>query len=146
MATYECAIRTNYFRVTDEDAFRNLMSRVYGNTESVAVFEKTDASNVKRFGFGCYGGISGLKNSADEDDDECDESSYEQFIDQLQVLLPEDEAVILQESGHEKLNYIIGGATIITKNKIKALDITFLAKQAAASILNIQNWTTQLQY
>ena len=30
MANYCCTIRTNYFHVKDEDAFRQMMSRVYG--------------------------------------------------------------------------------------------------------------------
>lgn len=37
MANYRCAIRTNYFRVKNEEEFIALMDRVYGYEDSVDV-------------------------------------------------------------------------------------------------------------
>ena len=70
MANYCCTIRTNYFHVKDEEKFRALMDRAYGCEDSIELWKERDANGNTVFGFGVYGGISGLRNAgADEDDD-----------------------------------------------------------------------------
>ena len=41
MANYNCAIRTNYFRVKDADKFKAFMSDVYSSEDEIEVFEET---------------------------------------------------------------------------------------------------------
>ena len=48
MANYCCTIRTNYFHVKNEKAFRNLMSRAYGSEDNIELWEEKD-NNGKRY-------------------------------------------------------------------------------------------------
>ena len=134
MANYCCAIRSNYFRVKDEEKFRELMSHVYGSEDEISLFEEV-LDNQKFFGFGLYGSIAGLCNENEDED-----------VDALQECVADDDAVIILESGNEKLRYIIGGATIITSKSSEYVDITSVAKDKAAKMLNNPNWQTRCEY
>lgn len=57
MANYCNAIRTNYFAVKDEKAFRAFMSGVGGMEEDVELWSKKFDDGITRFGFGCIGGF-----------------------------------------------------------------------------------------
>lgn len=146
MANYNCTIRTNYFHVKDEDAFKALMARVYGEEDAVQLFEDKDEQGRPVFGFGSYGGIAGVKNAMCDEDDDLDESAYDEFIDELKKLVAEDDAIIILESGNEKLRYITGQAHIITSTEERFLDITKIAAQQAALMLQNPNYTTKCEY
>ena len=146
MANYCCTIRTNYFHVKDEEKFRALMDRTYGCEDSIELWKKHDANGNTVFGFGVYGGISGLRNSVADEDDDYDESSYDEFLDGLQECVADDDAIIILEAGNEKMRYIIGAATIITSSKFAYLDIADLAKQKASEFLCNPSWQTQCTY
>lgn len=139
MANYECAIRTNYFHVNDGNAFEEFMNTVYGE-DKIYIFKKGDM-----YGFGCYGGISGLMNSKDEEDDEC-ESSYNEFIDGLQKHVVEGDSVIIMEAGNEKLRYVLGSVCVVTSNKIKYMDTMDLAIDIARELLSNESYEIQLDY
>ena len=143
MANYFCTIRTNYFHVKDDNAFRQMMSRVYGCEDNVELWEEKDKDGRTVFGFGTYGGISGLR---DLDDDIVDDSSYDDFIDQLQAFVADDDAIIILESGNEKLRYVVGFATIITSSDYKYMDITNLAIEQAEKMLCNPSWQTRCEY
>ena len=70
MANYRCVVRTNYFHVKDEEKFRELMSRVYGEEDTVSLWTENDPNGKTMFGFGCYGSISGLRNSQEDEDED----------------------------------------------------------------------------
>lgn len=144
MANYCCTIRTNYFHVKDDDAFRALMNRVYGCEDSVELWEEKDKDGRTVFGFGTYGGISGLRDADDDDTD--DNSSYDNFIDKLQASVADDDAIIILEAGNEKMRYVIGSATIITSSSYKYMDITNLAAELAAEMLQNPSWQTRCKY
>lgn len=146
MANYCCAIRTNYFHVKDEDKFRSLMDRVYGCEDNVHLWEKKDENGKTVFGFGCYGGIAGIKNALEDENEDVDETAYDEFVDELQRCVAEDDAIIIMESGNEKLRYIIGSAEIITEKDHEYLDISNIAIRKAAEILENCNWATRLYY
>lgn len=145
MANYECATRTNYFRVKDPEAFRKFMSRVYGGCELEVWEEKDTAGNIQ-FGFGCYDGISGYEPESPETaDDNCD-YGYDEFLEALQQHIAEDDAVIILECGHEKLRYIIASAIIVTSKDIESLDVCDIAASRAAVLLNNPSWCTKCDY
>lgn len=139
MANYNCTIRTNYFHVKDGNAFEDFMNTVYGEDE-ITVFKEGDM-----YGFGCYGSISGVMNSKDEENDEC-EASYDEFIDGLQKHVSEDDAIIIMEAGNEKLRYVLGSVCVITSHKIKYMDTMDLALDIAKELLNNKEYVTQLDY
>lgn len=72
--------------------------------------KETDQNGNPIFAFGCYGGIAGIPNDLEN---EFDDNSYDRFITKLQECIADKDAVIIMESGHEKLRYLIGSALII---------------------------------
>lgn len=146
MANYCCTIRTNYFHVKDEEKFKELMSRVYGSEDAVELWESKDQEGKTVFGFGVYGGIAGVRNAEEDTDEDVDDTAYDEFIDGLQKCIAGDDAIIILESGNEKMRYIIGAATIITSTGCEHLDITSIAAQKAAEILENPDWQTRCEY
>lgn len=70
MANYQCAVRTNYFHVKDEAAFKKLMANVVCSEDYVEVWEREDENGNKIFGFGCYSSINGLPTQMECEGDE----------------------------------------------------------------------------
>ena len=145
MANYCCTVRSNYFHVKDEAAFLDMMSHVYGCEDEVDLWREKDKNGNPVFGFGAYGGIAGFRE-LDDEDDVADDTAYDDFIDRLQQLVADGDAVIILESGNEKLRYIVGAATIITSTDCKRLDITQLAAEKAAEMLKKPSYQTKCEY
>lgn len=146
MANYRCTIRTNYFHVKDEGRFRALMSRVYGCEGSIELWEEKDSDDKTVFGFGVYGGISGLRNAHEDEGDYIDESSYDEFIDGLQECVADNDAIIIMEAGSEKMRHVVGSASVITSKGYEHMDIADLAARKAAEMLGNTGWKTKCSY
>ena len=146
MANYQCAIRTNYFHVKDPAVFREFMARVYGSESTVELWEQKDTCGQIVFGFGSYGGISGLRDAAEDSSETVSETAYDEFICGLQQHIREGDAVIILETGQEKLRYLVGSAEIVTCTGYDHLDISELACRHAAAMLDNPNWQTKLYY
>lgn len=142
MANYNCVVRTNYFHVKDVEAFKRMMDQVVGSEDEVSLWEENDQEENPIFAFGCYGGIAVLPN---ESDDEIDDDSYNRFTDELQKCVAENDAVIIMESGHEKIRYVTGSAFIITSNATKYLDVETLALEATKKMVGTE-FVTRLDY
>lgn len=143
MANYCCTIRTNYFHVKDEAEFRSLMEQVYGSEDAVEVWEKRDDEGNTTFGFGCYGGIAGIR---DTDDEDLEETAFDRFLEKLQQCVAENDAVIILEAGNEKMRCVVGTALILTSKACEYLDIAKLAEKRATELLAIPSWKTKLMY
>ena len=146
MANYCCTIRTNYFHVKDEAEFRSLMEQVYGSEDAVEVWEKRDDEGNMTFGFGCYGGIAGIRDTDDDEDDDLEETAFDRFLEKLQQCIAENDAVIILEAGNEKMRYVVGTALILTNKACEYLDIAELAEKRAAELLASPSWKTKLMY
>ena len=147
MANYCCTIRTNYFHVKDEAKFRELMSRAYGCEDDIKLFEdKQDADGNPIFGFGLYSSIAGVRDAQEDEDDDCDETSYGEFIDGLQQCVADDDAIIIMEVGNEKLRYVVGSALVITSKGTEYLDVTDLAVQKAKEMLGNPNYGPRVSF
>lgn len=146
MANYLCSVRTNYFHVKDEDKFREMMSQVYGCEDSVDLWQETDNEGKTVFGFGCYGGISGVINAKEDENEDVDETAFDEFISGLQKCVADDDAIIIFEVGNEKLRYLVGSATVITSKSIEYLNIQQLAIQLAQGLLDNDDWQTSCEY
>ena len=131
MASYVCAIRTNYFRVTEEEKFRNLIDEFLSG--SCEVFTRTDVNSNKLVGFGSDENINWPE----------DETG---FFSGLQECLAEDDSIIVLEVGHEKHRYFVGAATINTRSSIETIDLTSLAISKAAEMLGNPDYTTCCEY
>lgn len=138
MADYNCWIRTNYFKVKDENAFRELMGRCSANGK-IEVHTKGKYEE-KKFCFTCDGRIYGLENK------EWNEEDFDGFILELQKLLPSHEAILLQEVGYEKFCYLVGSVLIITESETQYIDVKEKAMEAARKLLKKPDFTTDMDY
>lgn len=134
MANYECCERTNYFRVTDEKRYNELFSNLVGMDLEDFTEEKDD---VIYHGFGAYDSIDFGCNDEDYD--------FGVFLTELQKILPENEAFIYFESGHEKMRYITGFALVCTHTSISYMNIVDWAKQEAKRLISPE-YETQTEY
>lgn len=149
MANYYASTRTNYFRVKDPDAFREFMKTVEASDDGVHLWEEEGKDGEVLFGFGCYGSICGVRQK-NPDDDECEfddgECDYEEFVNGLSDHVAKGDAVIVMESGSEKLRYIVGSALIVTSSDSDFLDIEQMACARAAEMLGNKDWKTKTCY
>lgn len=152
MANYCCALRTNYFRVKDPEKFRKFMQSVVTTEDTIDVWEDANSrTGETEFGFGCYGSICGLpvyENSENNSEDEVywEDCDYDAFVNGLSELVAEDDAIIILESGNEKLRYVVGQAQVITSRGVDFIDIGTAAAESAAKLLNDPSWKTRVSY
>lgn len=143
MANYYCAVRTNYFAVKDGEAFEKFMAGVSGE-DSVHVWKEPQKDGSVKYGFGCDGSISGWFSENDNEDDW--DVAMEKFEAGLMEHVAEGDAVIIMESGHEKLRYITGYATIITSDGVDGINLVDAAIQKAREMLGSPEWDSQCEY
>ena len=146
MANYCCTVRTNYFRVKDEDKFKELMSRAHACEDQISVWEKLAGDGTKLFGFGCYGCIGGLRNAECDEDDDADDNAYAELITGLQQCVAPGDAVIIMEAGNEKLRYVIGTVEIITSTGYDCISMERVAINRAREMLENSVWNTTCCY
>jgi hypothetical protein len=139
MANYIGATRTNYFKVKDEAAWQPWIERLQA-TDYVDDFTKTDDDGMVWHAFGCYGSVDLFGPWSDEGDD----SEYP--VDDLQRMLPDDDACIVYHSGWEKLRFVVGSALVITSNDIKSVDIIDDGLVLAREMLGNDKFTTESTY
>ena len=137
MANYVSTTRTNYFHVKDAEAFRGFMDNVSG--DNLKLWDEKDDKGDTVFAFGCEGSIYGIQNE-DEND------NYDLFIENLQEYIADNDAVILTETGHEKLRYVSGYASIITGTDIQHVNLDDMALSKAREMLGNPGFSTQMDY
>lgn len=137
MANYNSVGRTNYFRVTDEKRWNELFENISANYGKWDYSETTNDGHILHC-FACEGGLDYREpNSYD--------SELDYFISELQKILPDNDAMIYTESGHEKHRYVIGYSLVITSKSIDWLQLPELAMDVARTHLG-KNFTTQMDY
>ena len=80
------------------------------------------------------------------DDDDFEDCDYDEFVNGLSELVAEDDAIIILESGNEKLRYVTGCALVITSKDSEYMEIDALAAQRAAEMLGNPGWQTKTCY
>ena len=124
MANYEATVRSNYFHVTDEEKFHQIFEQIQKKNFEIELFTGSDHT----YGFGSYSDV-------DMDD-----------IFELQDIIPDDDCIIVIESGHEKLKYVDGIGYVITKERIESLSIMSWVQQKAKELMQDPDYTTQIDY
>ena len=124
MANYCGITRTNYFRITDLNVFTDVINRMITDADEVHIFDR-EINGETYYGFGLYGTIYGLMAKDKTDADDPDEDEYDDGLvhEALQEVLRGGDAIVIEEIGSEKLRYLVGYATIITKEEIKGIDL-----------------------
>ena len=138
MANFVSVVRTNYFHVSDPDRLAELAGQVYtDNGMGVKVFESEG-----KYAFGEYDGILGIQ----EPDGEEGNISFFAFCEALQNILVDGDAIIITEIGYEKLRYLQGMVTVITKDKIDADDLSEVGVELARKLLGNPEWNTRSEH
>lgn len=101
MANYYASCRSNYFKVKDEDKFREYFSKVSG----IEIHDRSDGSFCL---LGCDIDGGGWP-SVYYDEEQEDYIEYD-FMDGIAEFLAEGEVAIFMEVGAEKLRYLVGYA------------------------------------
>jgi hypothetical protein len=140
MANYYSTTRTNYFSVTDEAKFRDIINSCSAEDE-IHIFDQTAPDGKKLYGFGCYGSIIGIVHDSDDDI----ETAGDSFHTELQSVLADGDAIIITEVGHEKLRYLVGCCTVVTKNEIQGVDVLGKAVELARSMLAKPDYLTKME-
>ncbi len=140
MANYYAKTRTNYFKVTDEEKLKNIISHTCGGEDDIHLYEETE-NGKKIFMFWCESSIQGLAKDGEYDD--CD---YDGFLEALQRILPEGEAIIITEVGSEKLCCLSGDVVVITRYGINSDNLGSRGIKLARELLNDKNWSTKNAY
>lgn len=140
MANYCAYTRTNYFGVKDEEKFRNIISSLVGE-DTFEVWKK-DIDGKQKFGFGAGCNILGKINPSEEDE----EYYSDEWIQDLQEIVNEDDAIIITEIGYEKLCYLVGGVIVITSNSVTYGNIESLGLSLARDALKNPKFETQMEY
>lgn len=143
MATDVMTTRTNYFKVTDREAFDRLMNRTCTDGDDLEVWENPDDDG--KIAFGVYGDVIGLMEKDEDGYENLKDNSYDEWIGELQKLIAEDDACIITTAGHCKLRTVYGSAVIVTRNATDFLDLTNAAIEKAKKILG-PDWTTRESY
>ena len=149
MANFIGTARTNYFHVTDEEKYKYLFNGLVGSDDEIISFDETDKNGKILHGFGSYSSIYWSPSKADGNPDWLDEDDadgYEDFLNQLSKILPEDEAFVLIDVGHEKLRYLSGFATIVTNKDIKYVDLTNTTQTVAREMLQKPDYKLEIEY
>jgi len=137
MAEYLATTRTNYFRVTDEKRYQELFAHLVADGDIEDFTEERDG--VLYHGFGVYGSIN-YEETEDFDYD------FDIFLHELQKILPDDEAFIYIESGHEKLRYVDGCAVVVTSREIKNKCLISWTEDTVKELLGEDNTVTECSY
>ena len=141
MATYYGCTRTSYFQVKDVEKLKKILQRC-STEDKIDLFTKT-IDGKTYYAFGCESSITGLlpDNTGLED-----EGSYPELIAALQEIILPGEAVVILESGHEKLCYVIGEAVVITKEAYEGFNIRDMALEKARELLGNPAYKMQMEY
>jgi hypothetical protein len=145
MANYNAFTRSNYFKVTDEERIKELVASCACGEDKLRLFVRDESDGRKTFGFGCHDSISGLEVPS-EDPDEYQEYDFDLFAKELQKILLDGDAIIITEIGYEKLRYLIGYSTLITKTEIRCVDIYDESLRVVKEMLGNPDFATVTEY
>lgn len=133
MANNYTVTKTNYFEVTDEEKFRNLMQKVCAGEDKVVILN--DGAEPSKRAFGAYDSINGFTKDGD-----WYETGYDDFCKELGTLLPDGEACVIMEVGHCKLRDVFANCTIITNKEVHIMDMEQDAEEMAGKMLKNPDW------
>lgn len=144
MANYISFTRSNYFRVTDPEAFKKIINRVITDEDSLELWERTE-NGMTYYAFGAYSSICGLRHEA-EDADNDGEFEVEAVYDALAKVIAPDDAIIITEIGYEKLRYLTAYAVVITRTEVEFVELRSAALETAQRMLRDPEYDPCMDY
>lgn len=124
MANYECCSVTNNFNVTDKKRLEDIVIGIPG----AMLYHNNNADKPDSFMIVCYDSVN-LTFPAAEDGG-YDYEHEQDTVDEIQKILPDNEAVIIMEVGSEKC-MPTAYATVITNKTVAGINLAEAAKDLA---------------
>lgn len=137
MANYYERTRTNHFHVTDEDRYQELFGGLKGYEAEVKDLTKTDEDGRLFHGFGSASTVDYYPEP------NC--ANFDEFISEMQKILPKDETMIIITSGYEKLCYLTGTALVVSRTETAWKDINNWAIEKAKEMVG-KDYETSTSY
>ena len=132
MANYVNIFRSSYFRVKDEDKWKDLWEN-HVDGEDLEDFSYKDDDGNRWHGFGGSGMYGYFNNrEALEDDDEM--LDPDDFFDKIAELIIGGDACVIYYVGHEKLRYISGSVVVVTEGKVQYNNLADVAHHMMKAI------------
>ena len=141
MANYYAKVRTNYFKVNDEEKFREIMGFLQGEDDVVCHEHEKEKG---KFMFYCDGSMTGYVENKDDEDSYDD--AWNEMVRKLQTVLPDGEAIIITEIGSEKMRYFTAYSALITPKETGWVDLGHIAVEKAGELLGNRDYHTQMEY
>ena len=126
--------RSNYFRCTDPEKLESIVSRIITDGYDGEVFSKLTTDDEKLYAFCVDGTIFGLMKEGEEEPEDEDYNA-EDVYSALQEVIPEGEAIVVEEVGHEGLSCLAAFATIITRHEFTYVNMMKAAEKKAGEML-----------
>ena len=139
MANYIGFTRSNYFRVTDPEAFKKIINCVITDEDSLDLWERTEN------GMTYYGSICGLRHEAEDVDDD-DEFEADAVYEALSEVVAPDDAILITEIGYEKLRYLTAYAVVITRTEVEFVELRSAALETAQRMLRNPEYNPCMDY
>lgn len=132
-------MHSNWFRVKHPSRVHKQLSRIVNdNGDSVNILEESDMTGTIYFSFFCYGSLVGIECNSPRASD--NPRTNMEVV--LQGLLPEDESIILIETGgNEEVSRMRCKATIITSKFVEHTDFEELLYDKFEKLENSTGYT-----
>lgn len=133
MKNYKCVAKTNFFRVTDEEKYQELILRLSSIHDFMNTMVAIEDLSKEKDGvlYHCFGTYTPLKFLDEED---C-ELGFGVFVSELQQILPKDEVFSYMVLGHEEFNHVDGHVLIAMDEKVVTKTLSQIAKETARKML-----------
>lgn len=124
MANYNAVSKTGEFTVTDEEKYQKLFAELECDGDQYDLSE-TDSDGHVMHRFGGYGSFYLTKNG---------ESNIENFLSELQPLLPDGTVFTYTEIGYEKLRCVSAYSVCATNAEICYISLDDLTEETAKAM------------
>lgn len=125
-------LRTNFFKVNNREAFDNLIKRI-DSEDNIEVFE--DSSDNTLVSIGSYAAINAILTDGSND-----EIDYQISLErEIQKILVDNSIAVITEIINYELSYVGGAITAISKDYIKRVPLSEIAKAMESDIKEAQD-------
>jgi len=141
MGCYRGMVRSNYFAVNDELAFKTVIGLLALAEGATARAHSQEIDGVKKFAFTGDGAVRGF--ISDEDPNECD---IDAFYHALQRVVAPGDAALVMEVGFDSLRYFNACTFIVTEDQVECVDLPEVALETTRKMLGNPEFTTVAEY
>ena len=125
-------LRTNFFKVNNREAFDNLIKRI-DSEDNIEVFE--DSSDNTLVSICSYAAINAILTDGSND-----EIDYQTSLErEIQKILVDNSIAVITEIINYELSYVGGAITAISKDYIKTVPLSEIAKAMELDIKEAQD-------